>query len=140
MKINRWTYTLGSLLLLAALGIAGITAAKQIRNQNFGLTYMNAKGLLNKTDCDVNHTFRYVATWKPHPAGAKSDLYPYKCAPAGPISCNAAGQCSAQVRGCVAGPAWVQVNVTPAGSPDILQQRIGVGWPTNANGQKEVCP
>ena len=139
MKISRWTCMLGSLLLLATLSIAEITAAKQIRNQNFELTYMNAKGLLKKTDCDANHTFRYVATWQA-PAGAKSALIPYKCAPAGPITCNAAGKCNAQVNGCVAGPAWVQVNVTPAGSPDVLQQRIPVWWPTNASGQKEICP
>lgn len=131
--MNRWTRTLGLLLLLATLGSAEITAAKQIRNQNFGLTH-------TKTECDGYRMFRYVATWQV-PAGSKSQVTAYKCARTGPISCNAAGKCSVQVNGCVPGPSWFEVGVILATSPaDIQQQRIAVPWPTDASGTKKlVC-
>ncbi|MEP6609909.1 MAG: hypothetical protein ABJA83_14710 [Burkholderiaceae bacterium] len=131
--MSKWRCTLGSLLLLATLGSAEITAAKQIRGQNFGLTH-------TKTECDGNRTFRYVATWQA-PAGSKSQVTAYKCGRVGPISCNAAGKCSVQVNGCVAGPSWFEVGVILATSPaDIQQQRLGVPWPTDASGtKKEVC-
>lgn len=131
--MSDWTRILGSLLLLAALGIAGVTAAKQLTNQNFGLT-------ATKVDCDGYRTFGYVATWRPPADTRVHQVFTANCPkdPPPAVSCNTAGQCSAQLKGCVPGPSWVDVKATiPSG--DILSQRIPVPWPTDANGTKKVC-
>lgn len=127
--MNRSTRTLALLLLLATLGIAGITSAKNVAG-NFGLKP-------TKTDCDGKTSYGYVATWQA-PAGAKSwQVSTANCHRVGPAVCNAAGQCTAQVNACGTGPAWVQV----IGNLDTYtqSQRVVAPWPYDANGKKKVC-
>jgi hypothetical protein len=125
------TRNLGFLLLFAALAIAGVAAAKQITNQNFGLT-------ATQVDCDGYRTFGYVATWRPPAGSTNPQVYTANKCRVGPINCDATGQCSAKLSGCVPGPSWVDVKATIA-TGDILSQRIAVPWPTDASGTKKVC-
>lgn len=91
-----------------------------------------------KKDCDGYRTFGYVANWRP-PAGSKNfQVYTANRCRVGPITCDATGQCNAQLSGCVPGPSWVDVKATIA-SGDILSQRIPVPWPTDASGVKKIC-
>ena len=126
--MNRSTRTLASLLLLATLGIAGITSAKNVPG-HFDLKQ-------TKVDCDGKDSYGYVATWN-KVAGAKSQqVGANNCHRVGAATCNAAGQCSAPVNACGTGPAWVQV----IQSLDTYTQsmRVAAPWPYE-NGKKKIC-
>jgi hypothetical protein len=130
--MSCWKRTLAPLLLLATLGIVGIASARNVP--------VNMDLKPTQTDCDgTNKLFGYVATWKA-PTGAKSfGVKTANCGRVGPATCNAAGQCSAPLNQCRAGPSWVEVVAHFGTGTNTQSQRAVVPWPTDANGKKKVC-